>query len=331
MLGVTSNRAALEKINTLNTGARSTSGSSIGGGAGGGFQVPQSLGGGATPEQIIQLVNEINQGAQQDANAGRIPGGADLENLSSANISSALSGQLDPSVLQLLGQQSAERGIRTGSPGGPSTNAQYLRSLGLTSLDLMGQGQNWLSQATSRNPAAPIYNAGNMVITPEQQAQIDLENRRLQEMIRSNQAQEAIARMRGNGGSFGGGGGGMPRSSARGQPATTGYGGPSLFLPQQTGNTTVGEGTFSTNWDNELFDWGSGTGVLYQEPPSTPSWVMPQTSFNDGTPDLGNITDGSLWGSIGYGATSNPISTGWDDFFDIGSIGSNSLYDYDWF
>lgn len=253
--------------------------------------LPPSLGGGATPDQIIQLVNEINQGAQQTANAGRIPGGADLENLSSANISSALEGQLDPSVLQQLGQRSAERGIITGSPGGPSTNAEYLRSLGLTTMDLMNTGQNWLTQATARNPAAPIYDAGNLVITPQQQAQIDAENRSLQEQIRSNQAQEAIARMRGGGGGGGGVGGGMPRISGGGG----GYNGPSLFLPQQTGNTLTGTGSFSSSFP------------VSQPGQADSLWNMGGDYFQDSIVSPGGTS---------YTAPTSLIDTGWDDYFD---------------
>src|ERR1041384_2145440 len=115
-------------------------------------------------EQLTAMVNEINQRAQQAANKGRIPGGGDLENQSSANIASALAGEIDPSTLNLLGQQAAERGVMTGSPMGPGSNAEYLRALGLTSLDRMNTGQNWLSAATARNPAAPIYDAGHQVL-----------------------------------------------------------------------------------------------------------------------------------------------------------------------
>lgn len=141
---------------------------------------------------LVTMVNEVDQAAQQKANAGRIPGGAGLEEQSSGNISQALAGQLDPSVLQQLGQQSAERGVMTGSPSGPGTNADYLRSLGLTSLDLMNTGQNWLTQATGRNPSAPIYSAGNQVLTAAQQQQLAAEqNRMAQQQQVANQALRA--------------------------------------------------------------------------------------------------------------------------------------------
>lgn len=143
--------------------------------------------------QLTQMVNSINQAAQQSANAARIPGGRGLENLSSANIGNALAGQVDPSVLAQLGQRAAERGVATGSPTGPGSNAAYLRALGLTTMDLMNTGQNWLTQATNRNPAAPLFDPSSMFITPFQSAQLDLERDRLNRM--------------GRGGGGGGGGG----------------------------------------------------------------------------------------------------------------------------
>jgi len=251
-----------------------TTGTGAGVGGGGALSKPiQALGGGATPEQVIQLANEINQRSQQQANAGRIPQGAELEALSSGNINRALSGQLDESVINQLAQRQAERGAQMGiASGSPSNNAAYLKALGLNSLDLMNTGQGWLTQAVGRNPAAPIWNAGNMVLTPEQQAQIDIQNRTLSEQIRANEAREAIAwdearRRNGSGnqpylsGSFGvgsgGGGGGFTgkppytETDPRFKPQL-----PDVFAPS-TGSTGSGTGqrSIGSNWADDPFDW----------------------------------------------------------------------------
>lgn len=222
-------------------------------------------------ESLVSQINEIDQLAQQKANAGRIPGGAGLEEQSSGNISQALAGQLDPSVLQQLGQRSAERGIMTGSPSGPGTNADYLRSLGLTSLDLMNTGQNWLTQATGRNPSAPIYSAGNQVLTAAQQAQQQAEQQRLMlEQQRLNQ-QGAMSRTGGGGGLHSGGGytNGMYTGggSSGGSPAVNWadlFGGNS-GAPFSTGNTggatlATGTGTDGSWFDDLLWDNASDTG-----------------------------------------------------------------------
>lgn len=129
--------------------------------------------------QITQLINSINQTAQQASNAGRIPGGRGLESQSSGNIGQALRGQLPQDVINLIGQQAAERGAMTGSPMGPGSNASFLRSLGRTSLDMMGTGQNWLSEANARNPGAPLFDPSSMFITPGQFGGLEMERLRL--------------------------------------------------------------------------------------------------------------------------------------------------------
>lgn len=173
--------------------------------------VPGLPGGTASIESITNLVNEINQAAQQKANAGRIPGGAGLEQQSSSNIGNALGGVLDPSVINNIAQGAAERGVMRGSPTAPNSNADYLRALGLTTLDLQNRGQQWLTEAQGRNPAAPIYNAGNQVLTAEQVQQAILERERM-----ANAMQMARMHWPGNsgGGGFSGGNvGGVGRTA----------------------------------------------------------------------------------------------------------------------
>jgi len=216
---------------------------------------PQSL---ASLTGLIDQINQIDQAAQQRSNAGRIPGGAGLEAQSSGNISSALAGQLDPSVLQQLGQQSAERGIMTGSPNGPGTNSDYLRSLGLTSLDLMDKGQGWLTAADARNPGAPIYSAGNQVLTAAQQQQALLEQQRLAQQ--QDQFQQELAFKRsitggGGGGYRGGGGGGTETVSGPGPSINWGdmFDTRTITYPSAGGGAPTG-GTNGSWFDNLLWD-----------------------------------------------------------------------------
>lgn len=56
-------------------------------------------------------------------------------------VESQLRGQLPPDVINQIAQRAAERGVATGSPGGPGANAAYLAAIGRSSLDLVGQGQ----------------------------------------------------------------------------------------------------------------------------------------------------------------------------------------------
>lgn len=130
----------------------------------------------AAPGQI----NMLNVGAQTAANAARIPGATGLEQLSSDLIGQELRGQLPADVVSLLGQQAAERGVATGTPGSPNTNAAYLRALGLTSLQEQQRGEENLSAALGRNPPAPLANAAPFLMTPYQRAGLSLEEQQLQ-------------------------------------------------------------------------------------------------------------------------------------------------------
>lgn len=246
---------------------------------------------------LSKMVNDIDQAAQQRANAGRIPGGAGLEADSSANISQALAGQLDPSVLQQLGQQSAERGVMTGSPSGPGTNADYLRSLGLTSLDLMNTGQNWLTQATNRNPSAPIWSAGNQVLNAAQQQQLALEQQRMAQQrqvanqaLRAQQSADWNASKPQWASASAGGGGYLHTGGGYTNGVYTGGGG--------------GGGSPAVNWA-DLFGGNSGA---------------PFSTGNTGGATLatGTGTDGSWFDDLL-----------WDNASDTGG-GSIGAYDYNW-
>jgi hypothetical protein len=121
-------------------------------------------------QSTADTVNKINIGATKAAQGARIPGGAGLEAQSSADIGSELKGEVPRDVLSLLAQQGAEGAV--GSGGNPQ--AAYLRALGLTSLGQIQTGQQNLSAAEARNPAAPIYDIGSNVITPYQDATLNL-------------------------------------------------------------------------------------------------------------------------------------------------------------
>jgi hypothetical protein len=252
---------------------------------------------------IIDQVNEINRNSQQAANAGRIPGGAGLEEQSSGNISRALSGEIDPSVLQQLGQRSAERGIMTGSPNGPGTNAEYLRAIGLTSQDLMNQGQNWLTQADARNPGAPVYDAGNQVLTAAQGLTYSLEQQRLnQQRQQANQALRAEQSRAWNAS--------KPQSAS----ATAG-GGSGLYTGGGYTNgmyTGGGGGAPGINW-NDLFGGNSGAPFVGDDMTDLTgadfNWGSP--SGGNATAGIGNWMDDMLWDNA---SDVNPGPTAGNDY-----------------
>lgn len=162
---------------------------------GGGFSIPTSAGVPSNLAQITNLINSLNQTAQQSANAARIPNAAGLEGISSTNIQNELRGIIPDDVLRLLQQQAAERGAARGIAGSPNESAAYLRALGLTSLDLTDRGQKNLAMALGRNPAAPIFDPTGLIMTPFQSGQLATDAYRLalqqQEIASQNALRQA--------------------------------------------------------------------------------------------------------------------------------------------
>lgn len=97
----------------------------------------------------------------------RMPGYSDIAAQSSKNISSLLKGAVPEDVLYLLQQQGAERGVGAGVGGSPFENSEYLRALGLTSLDLMGKGEDQFTGSMSRLKDIPFFNLTDMFVKPE--------------------------------------------------------------------------------------------------------------------------------------------------------------------
>lgn len=73
-------------------------------------------------------------------------------------------GQLPQDVITQLLQQAAERGISTGMPGGPNSNAAYLRALGLTSLGVSTDAAHELEAGIAR---VPQVDPNRLIVSPE--------------------------------------------------------------------------------------------------------------------------------------------------------------------
>jgi len=162
-----------------------------------------NFGSGDNLASLSEEINAINRTGQSAALNARIPNAPALEAASSANIQSELAGELPADVLANLRQAAAERGVATGTVGSPNSNAAYLRALGLTSLDLTRMGQQELSAADARNPAAPLFDPTTQLLTPYQAGTLSLEQERQQNellLARQRLAQQAALGGRGGGG-----------------------------------------------------------------------------------------------------------------------------------
>lgn len=98
---------------------------------------------------------------------GRLPGYSDMSATSSGNIQAQLRGELPADVVNLIGQQAAERGVGGGVSGSQFSNADYLRSLGLTSLGQKEKGEASFTGAMDRLKGIPTFDPTSMFTKPE--------------------------------------------------------------------------------------------------------------------------------------------------------------------
>lgn len=232
-----------------------------------------NLGSATDLENISDRINQINLAATKAAQQARIPGETALETKSSANIAADLAGQVDPDTQALLAQQAAERGISGGfDPSSPNASAAYLRALGLTSYGRKAAGQQELSGAVARNPAAPIFDPTTQLLTPYQGAQLELGYQTEADRAAEEQRRLDLEAARGGGGGRGGGGrygyGGTETGSSPyeyGEPGMYAYGMPTTTT---TGGPTVGQ-SIPFNWQQSLGNYipaGDTGGTFYAGP-----------------------------------------------------------------
>jgi hypothetical protein len=226
-----------------------------------------------------------NAAGAQGAVASGLPGYAGMLGTSSQNIQSDLMGQVSPDVWNQIQQAGAERGVATGSPGGPNANAAMLAALGKTSMGLQAQGQQELTGAVNRTPTGPAVNSAEFAVTPDQMQQAgyaqSVFNAAPNPTLARQADQAALLAQIGAGQGAGGGGGGFqiggggPRlggTDALGFPMAGAYGndGPSgtdattavLSGPQGGANPS----TFDYNaWMKTYFPTGGSGGDQSQE------------------------------------------------------------------
>jgi hypothetical protein len=193
---------------------------------------------------ITNLIDSLNRSAQTSANQARVPNAPALEQASSGNIGSELSGQIPASVLAQIGEAAGERGVATGSPGSPNANAAWARALGLTSLDLTNMGQQNLSAAYARNPAAPLYDPSQMLLSPAQAGSLGLQGAELG--LNASRAGGG-----GGGGGRGGGGYSQPTTSTASTPYYGSYATGDEYTPTP-GFNSPDAATASAAWLNSI-------------------------------------------------------------------------------
>ena len=117
---------------------------------------------------LKKLGYETNQKLENQY-TGRLDNYDEMMKASSANITSMLGGQIPEDVRLMLEQNAAERGAGRGMSGADIGNLDYLRALGLTSLDLQGKGETAFTGAMGRLKDIPFFDFSKFYVTPEQQ------------------------------------------------------------------------------------------------------------------------------------------------------------------
>jgi hypothetical protein len=88
------------------------------------------------------------------------------------NVGSMLQGEVPIDVQRQMIQSTGERGVATGQPGSPNTNAAWLRALGLTSLGLQQQASQQLGESIAQTPVPEIWNPMSLYV-PERLARLE--------------------------------------------------------------------------------------------------------------------------------------------------------------
>jgi hypothetical protein len=132
---------------------------------------------GAIPGLETGIASGVNRFMTQQAQlpfVSNLPLYSQMRGQQSQNIMSMLQGDVPGDVINQIMQQAAERGIATGSPGGPGANSAYLKALGLTSLGLQQQGSQLLGGAIEQTPVPQLWNPISLYV-PERTARKELE------------------------------------------------------------------------------------------------------------------------------------------------------------
>ena len=221
---------------------------------------------------IYQLGQGLNQFTAQQAPTSlnlNLPHYQGMIGQSSGNILSKLQGQIPQDVARQLQQFGAERGVATGSIGGPNANAATLRALGLTSLDLQNQGENQLTQAIGRTPQGAQFNPASFLVSPQDQQQAQYQANLLNAVPVPSSAQFAglNAFQQGRGSGFGGG---FPSSAPSSAP----------YSPYSPGQPAMGSTPYGPHT-------GAGTLTSYSSEPYGPPNSFQPGDFESMFPDLG--------------------------------------------
>lgn len=127
-----------------------------------GFGQPISAAGVVPYGNYARDVNQFMTQEAQKPFVANLPGYLPAISQQGALINQQLKGELPQDVINMIGQQAAERGISIGAPGSPNANTAYLRALGLTSLGQQQQGVQNLATAIQETPVPQLFSPATL-------------------------------------------------------------------------------------------------------------------------------------------------------------------------
>ena len=238
---------------------------------------------------IGSAVNQFNQQQQLGQYQMYNPQLMSQLGQSASNISAALGGQVPIDVQNRIAQTAAERGVGLGVPGSQASEYNFLRGLGLTSLDMQRYGESALTASMGRTPRTALYDISSMFVSPQQQQQWAWQQAVTESMPVPASAAAAQQALAAAGLRSGYGTGGM----------TTGAYNPywsALARPTTAGSSQVYPGMGMTGP-------AGGTATSYL-PPATPGWGTASSSTGGyatyGTPPSSSYVPQSAQPSSGY-------------------------------
>lgn len=127
---------------------------------------------------LADIINAVNQAAQQAANKGRLgPQGEAIQNMLLENTMAQASGQLDPTTEMMLRSGIAQRyGAAGMGVDSPALYSAYTRATGGNILANEQAGLQGYLQLLAANPSAPIFNMGELMTSPGTVAQVSEAN-----------------------------------------------------------------------------------------------------------------------------------------------------------
>jgi hypothetical protein len=245
--------------------------------------VPQPVAPAAAPAAAIgsNLGNlaqlyQLAQGAGAASGAGgsanlnaALPGAGAAQQTALGVVNNDLAGALAPDVVNNIEQIAAERGVSTGAPGSPNTNAALLKDIGLTSQGLQQTGLQDLNALTAAAPTGPQFNPASQFLNPEEALGQENYNSQLESAPNPQAAAMANLTALNRGASGGGGWGGSAPATLPSTISTGGGAGGNVIAYGPGGGPGISAPFFGGGNNAQ----GGGNGF-------DPSYLIPQ---GDGT------------------------------------------------